>query len=68
MFVLILRFFLQPENIFLDCKDRVKIGDFGLAIHLQPLATGTASHADYSSELTKYCGTSFYIAPELNSK
>ncbi|XP_076059429.1 serine/threonine-protein kinase Chk1-like [Oratosquilla oratoria] len=45
---------LKPDNLFLSKKDDLKIGDFGLA--------GEFVKGEF---LTKICGTSAYIAPEV---
>ncbi|XP_076065304.1 serine/threonine-protein kinase Chk1-like [Oratosquilla oratoria] len=45
---------LKPENLFLTKDDDLKIGDFGIA--------GEFVKGEY---LTKICGTSAYIAPEV---
>ncbi|XP_076028559.1 serine/threonine-protein kinase Chk1-like [Oratosquilla oratoria] len=45
---------LKPENLFLTKNDDLKIGDFGLA--------GEFVKGEF---LTKICGTSAYIAPEV---
>ncbi|XP_076066988.1 serine/threonine-protein kinase Chk1-like [Oratosquilla oratoria] len=45
---------LKPENLFITKDDDLKIGDFGLA--------GEFVKGEY---LTKICGTSAYIAPEV---
>ena len=60
---------LQPENIFLDSEDRVKIGDFGLAT-LRPRTDSAMVQSNSGSsptcgQLTKQCGTKMYTAPEL---
>uniref|UniRef100_A0A336LN81 non-specific serine/threonine protein kinase n=1 Tax=Culicoides sonorensis TaxID=179676 RepID=A0A336LN81_CULSO len=59
---------LKPVNIFLDSRDQVKIGDFGLAttsvLALQDTTTTHSSHAN-SSSLTGKVGTALYVAPEL---
>ncbi|XP_076055202.1 serine/threonine-protein kinase grp-like [Oratosquilla oratoria] len=45
---------IKPENLFLTKDDDLKIGDFGIA--------GEFVKGEY---LTKICGTSAYIAPEV---
>lgn len=61
---------LKPVNIFLDSRDQVKIGDFGLAttsvLALQDTTTTHSSHIN-SSSLTGRVGTALYVAPELAS-
>lgn len=52
-YFLILLFYLQPENIFLDSSDRIKIGDFGLATNAG------------NERLKKGYGTGLYMAPEM---
>ena len=58
-------FYLQPDNIFLlDCDDLIKIGDFGLA---RPFLDTTEELRQECkpTQLTKQCGTTLYMAPEL---
>lgn len=61
---------LKPVNVFLDSRDQVKIGDFGLAttdflaVKNQLSSHGQSESAD--DKLTGYVGTALYIAPELN--
>ena len=50
---------LKPSNIFLDSRNDVKIGDFGLA-----RGASTAASAQ-SQALTEYVVTRWYRAPEL---
>lgn len=61
---------LKPVNIFLDSRDQVKIGDFGLAttsvLALQDTTMTHSSHAT-SGSLTGKVGTALYVAPELAS-
>ena len=64
----------QPENIFLDSNDRVKIGDFGLATSRPAAGSidqdersargGTISDGSTFGSLTN-CGTELYKAPEM---
>lgn len=66
---------LKPVNIFLDSRDQVKIGDFGLAttsflalqqnqeIHIQ-----AHNAVDLGSSHTGKVGTALYVAPELMGK
>ncbi|XP_050081134.1 eIF-2-alpha kinase GCN2 [Anopheles maculipalpis] len=64
---------LKPVNIFLDSRDQVKIGDFGLAttsiLALQNQAhqngTPDATSSDIGYSLTGKVGTALYVAPEL---
>lgn len=66
---------LKPVNIFLDSRDQVKIGDFGLAttsfLALQQSheVTVSSSRADHiGSSHTGNVGTALYVAPELVGK
>lgn len=65
---------LKPVNIFLDSRDQVKIGDFGLAttsfLALQQNHEGSLSQnrGDISSSHTGKVGTALYVAPELTGK
>ncbi|XP_037027743.1 eIF-2-alpha kinase GCN2 isoform X2 [Bradysia coprophila] len=61
---------LKPVNIFLDSRDQVKIGDFGLAttsfLALQSQEqTVHLNSQDIGSSLTGKVGTALYVAPEL---
>lgn len=59
---------LKPMNIFIDCNDQVKIGDFGLAtssflaIQTQDIAQDKSPNDE---ALTGLVGTALYVAPEL---
>lgn len=56
---------LKPGNVFIDAHDRVKIGDFGLAIAVsEQAALGQSISTDSGSQQTENVGTYFYIAPE----
>lgn len=64
---------LKPVNIFLDSKDHVKIGDFGLATtsvlalqHHQVEAN--TSQLNFGDSQTGQVGTALYVAPELSGK
>ncbi|XP_031618624.1 eIF-2-alpha kinase GCN2 [Contarinia nasturtii] len=65
---------LKPVNIFLDSRDQVKIGDFGLAttsfLALQPNHEVSLSYnrGDIGSSHTGKVGTALYVAPELMGK
>ncbi|XP_065075686.1 eIF-2-alpha kinase GCN2 [Ochlerotatus camptorhynchus] len=66
---------LKPVNIFLDSRDQVKIGDFGLAttsilaLQNQQQERIVQSHQtaslDMGNSLTGKVGTALYVAPEL---
>ena len=67
---------LKPVNIFIDSKDHVKIGDFGLAtaglinqnnVDEDATNTGDTDHDNIAVEedLTGQIGTAMYVAPEL---
>ena len=59
---------LKPVNIFIDSKDHVKIGDFGLAtaglINQVELVEGEAD-IPVEEDMTGQIGTAMYVAPEL---
>lgn len=65
---------LKPVNIFLDSRDQVKIGDFGLAttsfLALQQNHDVNLSQnrGEIGSSLTGKVGTALYVAPELMGK
>lgn len=65
---------LKPVNIFLDSRDQVKIGDFGLAttsfLALQQNHEISLSHnrIEIGSSHTGIVGTALYVAPELTGK
>jgi len=59
---------MKPANIFLDSRDDVKVGDFGLAVKINegcdsPLGDETGS----SSTHTENAGTRQYLPPEQES-
>uniref|UniRef100_W8B1Y4 non-specific serine/threonine protein kinase n=1 Tax=Ceratitis capitata TaxID=7213 RepID=W8B1Y4_CERCA len=65
---------LKPVNIFLDSRDQIKIGDFGLAttsfLALQSQQDQTAQHSTQVASIedgtgTGKVGTTLYVAPEL---
>lgn len=60
---------LKPVNVFIDSRDQVKIGDFGLAttsfLALQSQEQHTSHHIDISNSHTGKVGTALYVAPEL---
>lgn len=61
---------LKPVNIFLDSRDQVKIGDFGLAttnfLALQSQEQHLSNnYQDIGNSLTGKVGTALYVAPEL---
>lgn len=62
---------LKPVNIFLDSRDQVKIGDFGLAttsfLALQSQEHNMSAHlsAQTDADRTGCVGTALYVAPEL---
>eukprot|EP01105_Mastigella_eilhardi_P019642 TRINITY_DN4639_c0_g1_i2.p1 TRINITY_DN4639_c0_g1~~TRINITY_DN4639_c0_g1_i2.p1 ORF type:complete len:1383 (-),score=422.18 TRINITY_DN4639_c0_g1_i2:93-4241(-) len=60
---------LKPANVFIDDKDDVKIGDFGLSTVIEDTfrtlhTTGISKKIDFSSSLTERIGTPFYTSPE----
>ena len=68
---------LKCENIFLDSRDHVKIGDFGLATtsvlalqnqHADLNQTLKPPPTTYSDSHTGLVGTALYVAPELTGK
>lgn len=67
---------LKPVNVFMDSRDQVKIGDFGLAttsflalqnqdnnLSIQPAVQTNAQSA--GETFTGHVGTALYVAPEL---
>lgn len=63
---------LKPVNIFLDSRDQVKIGDFGLAttsfLALQQcheVASLSHNRGEIGSSHTGKVGTALYVSPEL---
>lgn len=66
---------LKPVNIFLDSRDQVKIGDFGLAttsflaLQQNHEVSLSRNHGEISSsQHTGKVGTALYVAPELTGK
>lgn len=67
---------LKPVNIFLDSRDQVKIGDFGLATtsflalqqHQENGGQQQIAIGDIGSSHTGQVGTALYVAPELMGK
>lgn len=53
---------LKPENVLIDCQGHLKLGDFGLAKHLQRSRTG-----DGFVRTSSICGTRNYLPPEMLS-
>ncbi|XP_019525004.3 eIF-2-alpha kinase GCN2 [Aedes albopictus] len=63
---------LKPVNIFLDSRDQVKIGDFGLATtsilaiqNQHQERSHQITSLDMGNSLTGKVGTALYVAPEL---
>lgn len=64
---------LKPVNIFLDSKDRVKIGDFGLAttsflVLQNEQVDQNTTQLNFGDSQTGQVGTALYVAPELSGK
>jgi serine/threonine protein kinase len=51
---------LKPENIFIASDGHIRLGDFGLAKHLQPSRLG-----DGFIRTSSICGTRNYLPPEM---
>lgn len=62
---------LKPVNVFLDSKDHVKIGDFGLAttsvlaLQHQQIEVSKSQNQNLVESHTGQVGTALYVAPEL---
>lgn len=65
---------LKPVNVFLDSKDHVKIGDFGLAttsvlaLQHQQIEVSKSQNQNLVESHTGQVGTALYVAPELEGK
>ena len=68
---------LKPDNLFFDIHDDslLKVGDFGLSKRMSEVAGYPADGSDVSAgrrdvivsgSITKYIGTTLYMAPEVS--
>ena len=70
---------LKPFNIFMDSRDQVKIGDFGLAtshtinqvtdhsLAAMSMTSDGKLSTDSSNRMTGKVGTALYVAPEIDA-